>query len=172
MREVAERIGYTTTALYYQFPDKVSLMRELCEQDLLVLSQHFNRLRKVADPIERIRMAGRAYLNFALKHPQHYRLMFMTPHPQTAPEDMRIEKGNPSQDAYAFLLRSVSEAMEAGRFREELKDPDLLAQTLWASMHGIVALHLDQCSEKWVKWRSPAATAGIVSGPFLDGLLR
>ena len=172
MREIARRIGYTTTALYYQFPDKESLLRELCERDFLALSEQFNRLGRNADPIERIRKAGQAYVHFGLKHPEHYRLMFMSQRPEPPPEAMGIEKGNPEQDAYAFLLEAVQEAMAAGRFRPELKDARLLAQVLWASVHGLVALHLSKTAGDWVEWRSADKAAQLVTGAFLHGLLR
>ena len=172
MREVARKIGYTTTALYYQFPDKESLLRELCQRDFVALSDRLNRLGRISDPVERIRKAGLAYVDFGLKHPQHYRLMFITPRPEPSPEAMRIERGNPQQDAYAFLLQAVEEAIAAGRFRKELTDPDLVAQVLWASVHGLVALHLNSSRDKWVEWRPASSALELITGAYLDGLLR
>ena len=172
MREVAARIGYTATALYYHFPDKESLLRELCERDLEALSDHFRRLGRIADPVERIRRTGQAYIQFGLEHPQHYRLMFMVQRPDPQPDQSRIEKGNPDQDAYAFLLKAVTEAMAAGRFRTDLKDPELMAQTLWACAHGLVALHLNKMDGDWVDWRPVADASRLVNGALLDGLLR
>ncbi len=144
MREIARQIDYTATALYYHFPDKESLLRELCRNDFLALSAAFGRLGRIADPVERIRQIGRTYVHFGLKHPQHYRLMFLVPHPEPPPEQMHIERGNPEQDAYAFLLQAVTAAAEAGRFRPELKDPQLIAQVMWAAVHGLVTLHLNK----------------------------
>jgi AcrR family transcriptional regulator len=171
MREVAARIGYTATALYYHFPDKESLLRELCELDFEALSAYFKRLGRISDPIERIRKTGQAYVNFGLEYPEHYRLMFMVRHPDPPAEQLRIEKGNPDQDAYAFLLRAVEEAMAAGRLLPQLKDPELVAQALWGCVHGLVALHLNKMEGDWVTWRSPAKAAQLITGALLDGLL-
>ena len=172
MREIARRIGYTTTALYYQFPDKEALLRELCATDFWALIETFKRLGRIADPVERIRKAGQAYVKFGLQNPEHYRLMFITPGPEPTPDEMRIEKGNPDQDAYAFLLEAVREAMAASRFRPQFKDAELLAQVLWASVHGLVALHLNKDKGRWVEWRPASKAVQLITGAYLDGLLR
>jgi AcrR family transcriptional regulator len=171
MREIARKIGYTATALYYHFPDKESLLQELCETDFLALSAYFKRLGRIADPVERIRKSGLAYVNFGLEYPQHYRLMFMTSHLHP-PSGMRLERGNPDHDAYAFLLQAVQGAMAAGRFRPALTDADLIAQALWAGMHGLVALHLTKADGEWLDWRSPRKTSKLLSEVLLRGLLR
>jgi AcrR family transcriptional regulator len=172
MRDISRRIGYTTTALYYQFPDKASLLRELCEQDFHALAEEFKRLGRIADPIERIRKAGRAYVSFGVNHPEHYRLMFMSQHPQPPPDATQNGGGDSVQAAFGFLLGAVQEAMATRRFRPELKDAHLVAQALWASVHGVVALHLSNPGGDRVKWRSAEKTAQLATGLFVDGLLR
>ena len=62
--------------------------------------------------------------------------------------------------------------MAAGRFRSEAKDAQLVAQALWASVHGVVALHLSRPGGDRVEWRSAEKAAQLVTGPFVDGLLR
>ncbi len=172
MRGIARQIGYTATALYYHFPDKESLLRELCRRDFQALSAAFRRLGRVADPVKRIRQAGRAYVRFGLRYPQQYRFMFLTPYAEPTPEEVQIEQGNPDQDAYAFLLQAVSEAMSAERLRPELRDPHLVAQALWAGVHGLVALHLNWESGTWVRWRPAAKTARLIIAATVNGLLR
>lgn len=172
MREIARKIGYTATALYYHFPDKDSLLRDLCETDFLALSDHFRSLADIRDPIARIRRLGRVYVDFGLKYPQHYRFMFMTPFPEPTPDQVRIEKGNPNQDAYAFLREAVKEGIEAGRFRPGLTDPDLVAQVIWGNVHGLVSLRLAWHGGAWVNWRSATESLELITGACLDGLLR
>src|SRR5262249_12976967 len=82
-RRIAERAGYTTGALFFHFKDKESMLRELCDADFLSLREAFGRqMQSVADPRERLNAIGRSYLEFAIGYPNHYRLMFMTPHPE------------------------------------------------------------------------------------------
>ncbi|MEI7733575.1 MAG: TetR/AcrR family transcriptional regulator [Verrucomicrobiota bacterium] len=172
MREIARQISYTATALYYHFPDKETLLRELCETDFRSLSDYFRRLGRILDPVERIRKTSLAYVNFGLEYPQHYRLMFMTPHPEPHPDQYRIERGNPDEDAYAFLHTAVQEAIAEGRFRPELKDSNLIAQIIWSGVHGLVALHLTKTESRWIDWRPAGRTADLLTETLLHGLLR
>jgi hypothetical protein len=42
--------------------------------------------------------------------------------------------------------------MEAGSFRPQYKNAHLIAQTLWAAVHGVVSLEIAQGCETWVGW--------------------
>jgi AcrR family transcriptional regulator len=169
MRDIARKIEYTPPAIYFHFADKESLLRELCREDLQALARHLHRIGRIADPIERIKKMGLAYVEFGLKYPHHYRLQFMTP---VVPEKTGIEKGHPDQDAYAFLQLSVSEAMKAGRFRSDLRDPELLAQTFWAGVHGVTSLYLSKANDKWIAWRPAKQVAKQMVEALLAGSLK
>lgn len=174
MRKIADKIEYTPTAIYFHFEDKDALIRELCAADFLALAQAFQPIALVSDPVERIKRIGSAYIEFALAHPNHYRLMFMTPKPM-GEEDLEqfgVEKGNPAQDAYAFLRQAVVEALGSGRFRTGLDDPDLICQTLWAGVHGVAALHIALAGDAWVEWRSPERRTAVMLEALFSGLLR
>jgi AcrR family transcriptional regulator len=172
MRKIAEKIEYSPTAIYFHFKDKESVMRELCDADFLALAHQFAEIAKIADPIERLRATGLAYADFALTHPNHYRLMFMTPHPPHDPEKSAVRKGNPEEDAYAFLKAIVEEAIAAGRFLPELTDADLLAQIHWAGMHGVVSLQIAKCNDDWIDWRDPADRTRLMLDVLIRGLVR
>ena len=168
-RRIAERAGYTTGALFFHFKDKESMLRELCDADFLALREAFGRrLESVADPRERLNAIGRSYLEFAIGYPNHYRLLFMTPHPERSVDVSSLERGNPEQDAYALLVETVKSALAAGVFRPEYNDADLVAQVLWSGMHGLAALFLTKESDPWVPWRPLPQRAGVM----LDALLR
>jgi len=152
MRRIAEKIEYSPTAIYFHFKDKDALIHELCDCDFGKLAQDFGPIAKIKDPIERLRRVGRAYAEFGLSNPNHYRLMFMTPHPPMSPEDSRLQQGNPEEDAYAFLRQIISEAIEQGRLRRELKDPELVSQTMWAALHGVISLEIAKKHDPWVDW--------------------
>jgi hypothetical protein len=98
--------------------------------------------------------------------------MFMTPHPPQAPEQSAIERGNPEQDAYAFLLATVGDGLAAGRFRAEYRDADQLAQALWSHVHGLVSLHLTMHNDTWIDWRPIQKTARLALDAMLRGVLR
>lgn len=167
MRRIADRIEYSPTAIYFHFRDKDALIRELCDCDFLALARQFEGIARLADPVEKLRRTGLAYLQFGIENPNHYRVMFMTPHPPLDPADSALRHGNPEEDAYAFLRHIVAEALAQGRFRPGLKDVELIAQTMWAGVHGVISLQIAKCNDGWVDWR-PLQTRGQA---MLDALI-
>ena len=172
MRKVAEKIEYSPTAIYVHFADKNELFHELCRQD-------FARLQEVvatempSDPIECLQKIGRNYIQFGERFPNHYVFMFMTPHPgQDLDEQDREIVGNPEVDAYAFLKRAVQDAINAGCFREGVQDAELVSQTLWASVHGVISLNIAKGKDPWVEWRPLRDRAEMMLDITLGGLLQ
>jgi AcrR family transcriptional regulator len=173
MRKIATAIEYSPTAIYLHFPDKMAVVRALCDRDFLTLAKQFQKIAKVEDPIERLRQVGKAYTAFALSHPNHYQLMFMTPIRGVAKAaDSGLERGNPEVDAYAFLKWIVSDAIASGRLRPEYKDVDELAQMSWAGVHGVVSLYIAKCEDDWVEWRPAKKTAAALVDAMIRGLLK
>jgi AcrR family transcriptional regulator len=173
MRGVAQKIEYSPTAIYVYFADKQELFHQLCQQDYARLAEVFQSSEISSDPIERLRQIGSTYSNFGVHYPNHYRFMFMTPHPPQEPdqEDREI-MGNPEVDAYAFLKRAVQQAIDAECLREEFQDAELISQTLWAAAHGVIALHIAKCTDRWVDWRPLQQRAELMLDLTLRGLVR
>lgn len=172
MRRIADVIEYSPTALYFHFTDKEALVRELCVLDFRSLAAAFMKIAKEPDPLARLEKIGLAYVDFAVEHPNHYRLMFMTPrvHDETEVEMMKTGKGNPEEDAYAFLRGTVAEAIAKGLLRPEHRDPDIIAQAAWAATHGVISLHIAKCSDPWVEWRPLRKTAELVTRALVEGI--
>ena len=155
------------------FKDKDELFLEICHQDYRLLAHSMVSLAQVADPVQRLRKIGAAYIEFGLNNPNHYRRMFMTPHPPVAKgAEELMGKGNPEEDAYELLRATVGEALNAGAFREHLKDADLIAQTLWGGVHGVTSLQIAKCNEGWVPWCSVQQRGETMINSLLDGLLK
>jgi AcrR family transcriptional regulator len=171
MRRIAEAIEYSPTAIYLYFKDKEELINELCHSDFRALAKEFQKIARIPDPVERLKTTGLSYVEFGLAYPNHYRLMFMTPHPKPT-DAMKADKGNPEQDAYAFLKVVVSECIAAGHFRDEYTDVDCVSQALWAGVHGIVSLWIAKCEDEWVEWRPVRQIAEMIIDMQLRGLLK
>ncbi|HZI10357.1 MAG TPA: TetR/AcrR family transcriptional regulator [Myxococcus sp.] len=173
MRRVAEKIEYSPTAIYMHFKDKAALIRELCAHDFLRFTETLNKVTRVQDPMERLRKLGRAYIAFAQEHPSTYKLLFMQRYPPDLEDPLHsIQQGNPEQDAYAFLKKMVQEAKDAGCFKPEYSDVDLVAQTLWGGMHGMVSLHLVMDKDEWLTLRPLPKTADLMQDLLLGGFAR
>lgn len=171
MRRIANQIGYTATALYHHFVDKDALLNELCATDFRALGEALRQVGQMPDPITRIRMMGRNYVQFALSHPQQFRFMFLVERPIPDPECVQVD---PAEDGYEFLLSNVREAIALGRLRPEYTDAEALAQMLWAGVHGLAAIHLHSPEKHhpWLDLRNPDDTAEMMFDVTLRGLLR
>jgi len=173
MRKVAEMIEYSPTAIYVHFADKNELFRELCHEDYARLAEVFQSSVMSTEPVERLKQIGAIYIDFGTRYPNHYKFMFMTTHPAHEPDDVDREMmGNPEMDAYAFLKWAVQQAIDAGCFREALRDAEIVSQTLWASVHGVISLHIAKGCDQWVDWRPLTERAAMMLDLTLRGLAR
>lgn len=173
MRRIAERIEYSPTAIYFHFKDKEALMGELCAVDFYTLAMQFTKIAKVEDPVERLRRIGHAYAEFAAEYPNHYRLMFMTPHPPgDIPDEVMQRRDNPEEDAYAFLKSTVEQAIKEKRLRPEHSDVELVSQTMWAGVHGVVSLSIAKECDPWVQWRPIRKRVTTMIDILIEGLAK
>jgi len=172
MREIAKKINYSATTLYNHFADKEALLQAVCDEDFLKLASGMHQIMQLPDLVERIKALGMGYAMFALQHPNHYRLMFMTPRAPCNPDTTSIQQGNTEQDAYAQLKLVVQEAYEAGLFRAEIANHELIAQTVWAGIHGVCSLQIALGQEGWIQWADIEARLQLMQSTMLQGLLR
>ncbi|HEX8523033.1 MAG TPA: TetR/AcrR family transcriptional regulator [Tepidisphaeraceae bacterium] len=168
MRKIAERIEYSPTAIYQHFADKEALLHAMCERDFDGLHcRLLERMAGVTDPVEAIVVSGISYVVFATEYPSHFRVMFMTPnaHPAEMTEADKRKKADPSASGYAAFKMNVTRAIEAGRFRDEYSDPEMITQVLWGVVHGVASIHVAKQKDPWVeltpidKWLRVAITA-------------
>jgi AcrR family transcriptional regulator len=173
MRRIAEAIEYSPTAIYVHFRDKQDLMFQLCQADFVTLADGVVELQQVADPIERIRRMGLAYIRFGVDHPNHYKLMFMT-RVEMPPELVAQDPnhGDVDRDSYALLKASCQQAIDQGRIRPEYRDADLLAQMFWSAVHGVASLHIVKSGNPWIDWKGAQALSDAVVEAILRGALK
>jgi AcrR family transcriptional regulator len=172
MREIAKKINYSATTLYNYFVDKEALLQAVCDEDFLALASGMRDIMELPDLTLRIQALCNGYAQFALSHPNHYRLMFMTPRTPCNVDITKIQQGNTEQDAYAQLKQVVQAAFDAQLFKAELTDSELLAQTLWASVHGVCSLEIALGHETWINWVDIEARLRLMQSAILRGLLQ
>ena len=97
---------------------------------------------------------------------QIYRHLFMTERPLT-PE---AQANKPPEDAYALLLATVEAALAAGDLHPSWADrPHHVAQTLWSTMHGMVALRMTLPPKLDVPMIEPAELAPVAMEAMIAG---
>lgn len=138
VRRIAEGAGCSPMALYRHFRSKDEIAFQLIEEGFAQLNQRLETIH-ATDPLQRLQEGGKVYLEFALTHPNHYRLMFQLEDPALA--QAFAEQGQAQQEAYAWLAGGVEEAQTRRLF-----DPDRptaeLVYTTWAAVHGMASLAL------------------------------
>src|SRR5439155_7001767 len=78
IRAIADRVGVTPPSIYRHFPDKDTLIYHVVETVFARLDAALEHAAaQTTDPIDEIRRKGRAYVEYGLAHPEHYRLLFM-----------------------------------------------------------------------------------------------
>jgi AcrR family transcriptional regulator len=144
MRRIADTIEYSATTIYNHFEDKDDLVHALCQEDFDRLFQHLQQTPPPADPVEGVRQLGLAYARFGTSYPNHYRFMFMTPGKFAY---LKEHDTSPGEQAFGLLRAAVTAAIDGGYFRRA--DIDTVAQVLWASMHGAIALLINLQPQHW-----------------------
>jgi AcrR family transcriptional regulator len=138
IRAVASAVGVSPPSVYLHFPDKDTLIFEVCQQLFRAMDEAIERSTAgLENPFERMAARALAYAHFGVEHPEHYRVLFMQK-PESAPEGFGAEQLMESA-AFAHLLENVVELLATG-----LLEPGLeafpLAVELWAMVHGCTSL--------------------------------
>jgi AcrR family transcriptional regulator len=137
LRGIAAEIGCSPMTPYRYFHDKDEIFA-------LVRAEAFRRFAEsqeaaiagIEDRVEKLRMLGVAYVDFAMSDQEAYRLMFElhqdgeASYPELEAEGLR---------AWLPMRQAVAEAIEAGILSG---DADTLAHVFWAGVHGLVSLEL------------------------------
>src|SRR5215470_4784827 len=77
LREVARRARVSEAAPYWHFASKEALLAGVAEQGFTTLATLMADVRRrVKDPRRQLQELGVAYVQFALTHPSHLRVMF------------------------------------------------------------------------------------------------
>jgi AcrR family transcriptional regulator len=139
LRTVGERLGVSRSALYRHFADKQALLTSVGTEGFRLFRQ------ALADAWERngrgrtgFRAMARAYVQFAVEHPSHYRVMFGGFLESVAKDDEFIGE---ARAAFQVLVDAIVEQQNTGTIRRD--EPVLMAHFIWALVHGTAMLVID-----------------------------
>jgi AcrR family transcriptional regulator len=150
MRKIARKIDYSATTIYLYFKDKDELFGSICEETFTKLVKRFEDIVASADdPLEQLRRAGRAYIEFGLSHPNHYKVTFMGCGQPGHIEDEKLDfHGSIGEKCFLHLRTIVENCVRQGKIRPV--DVDATSQALWAAAHGITSLLISDPHFPWV----------------------
>ncbi len=141
MRRIGAAVGVSPTALYMHFSDKDALLAAIAQDTFAELVRRLEQSKQeAADPLANFRAGLRAYIDFGLARADEYRLTFMTRLFRRS--DIKTCALELADRSFAILQDGVTELIAGGVFRDG--DSTLIAETIWATLHGVTALLLDQ----------------------------
>jgi AcrR family transcriptional regulator len=149
IRAVSRAVGVTPPAIYRHFEDKDRLLLEACREKFQDLQVALEAAEPEKVPIgERMLVMGRSYIDFALAHPESYRIMFMSRFDLPAQKFSEEMMGDA---CFRMLLDTVTDLIDAGWVRPELaeKGPLHVGGMFWASIHGLSSLFIAKPGLPW-----------------------
>lgn len=168
LSEAARRAGVSLAAPYRHFADKADLLASVAEQGFLELDQAGAAAgHRVSDPRARLTELSRAYVRWAVAHPDYYQVMFGAETKDKADHPGLLAAG---AQAFNTLLGVVNEGIEAGLLQGD--DPLRLAGTMWSMVHGIAALAIGGDLHHVGIDDDPENLAARATNDLLDGLAR
>ena len=137
LRGVARVAEVSAMAPYRHFKDKQALLAALSEDGFKELFESLEQAKeqKPGD----IDHAGLAYLRFAQKEPESYRLMFT--HKILCEGEVPKSLKETSAAAFGSLVDTIEIGMAAGSI--ETTNSTDLAMSAWALVHGVALLLID-----------------------------
>ena len=131
LREVARRAGVSHNAPYRHFRDKEELLAALAAEGFDRLTAAMTKAAESASgALERFRSSGRGYVEFALRYPQHFAVMF------EVPWQYRVVSGKHRRRARALseLWFATSRSARRSRFcRRETRDHSPCSRGRWST---------------------------------------
>ncbi|MGT2477501.1 TetR/AcrR family transcriptional regulator [Paraburkholderia terrae] len=142
LREVARLAGVSQTAPTHHFGDKEGLLAALATEGFhALMSDRLSALKDGMTKERRLRVIMRVYVEFALKRPELFHLMFG---PRIADKRKYPPLMEASAGSFQFLSNTIAEFM--ADYSEDGRPPRFSAIAVWSGMHGLATLLADRDS--------------------------
>jgi AcrR family transcriptional regulator len=137
LRAVARGVGIAPPSIYAHFPDREAIVDAVVDEAFRDFSAALARaLDPADDPVTQLQRGCAAYLEFAERHPNRYRLLFerrdLIGREPERPVDP-VRKGS-----FGYLADGVRRCVDAGRSTSA--DPFGDACAIWVALHGYATL--------------------------------
>lgn len=141
MRKIANMAGISATSIYLYFENKDHLLHTLIEESVEELSRSVEQSVEVdTDIIQRFESVIKRYIDFAINNPEKYQVIYMIRLNGMARYPK--EKFRKARRCYELLVKIIEEGISKGVM--EVENPVIAAYSIWAQLHGIVSVVLNQ----------------------------
>jgi AcrR family transcriptional regulator len=138
MREVARKSGVSHQAPYYYFGDREAILAAIAGEGFSMLGQSCVRAiaRTGSEPAKALETIGRAYVEFALRHPAYFQAMFRA---DAVPLDRYPDARKHEDEAFGILVEEIGKL-----FGDQSPAVRLtISIACWAMVHGLATLILE-----------------------------
>jgi AcrR family transcriptional regulator len=138
MREAARKAGVSHQTPYYYFGDREAILAAIAGEGFSKLGQCLARAATQAgsEPAKAVEAMGRAYVEFALRHPAYFQAMFRA---DAVPLHRYPDARQRGDEAFGKLVEGIGKAFA--------NQPAEVRQTIaigcWAMVHGLATLILE-----------------------------
>jgi AcrR family transcriptional regulator len=140
MRSLAEAIDYSASGIYEYFDSKEAILQTLNREGHQQLTTALASVDSSLAPGDYLTAIGLAYIDFALRNPDLYQVMFSKGFQVTQFAEMCVEGSS-----FPILLRAIQRGLD-----EEVFKPRAgfglyeMAYGAWANVHGISMMRIYQ----------------------------
>jgi AcrR family transcriptional regulator len=138
MREAARKAGVSHQAPYHYFGAREVILAALAGEGFSKLRQALVRAAAQAgsEPVKAVGAMGRAYVEFALRHPAYFQAMFRA---DAVPLDRYPDARKREDEAFGKLVEGIGQAFadQPAEVRRRI------AIACWAMVHGLATLILE-----------------------------
>lgn len=134
VRAVASASGCSTTGVYTYFNGRPGLLDAIVVDGFALLDRTLDSATAGMPPgLAELATVCSTYMEFARLRPAHYSMMFDEPVPDFRRSPDAQRRGG---ESFGKLRDSVAGAIDSGELDADGASPELIAGTLWATMHG------------------------------------
>ena len=143
MRKLAARIEYSPTVIYTHFRDKETLLGELVVEGYLSLGMRIGQHATTLHPLRRLRLIAGEFVKFALENPNRYSIIANFSQAKDRQSGSgEVEHNGHRPDFNTVIFRTVCEAIHGKFLCSHLHDAELVSQTFFAGIHGVITMCL------------------------------
>lgn len=135
IRRIADAIEYSVPVIYDHFENKEAILFEFAKEGFQLLAKKIEEAKaKTKDPAEQLKLIAYAYWDFAVRHKEHYKLMY-----GLGMQGCEVEKCLPEKTTFRKLvMEPITEIIDKGS--NPKANPCLKYYTFWSILHGMISI--------------------------------
>jgi len=150
MRRIAASVDYAPTLLYRLFKNKADLIDHLIARGYEGVREQYEQVlqQENLDPVATLKGILATYVDYALSHPNHYRMWFDSSSVRLEGHRLRMTHGRLEYIVFQIWLDGIKSCQAVGLFNGW--DSLDVFQILWSRIHGLISLRLQHPGLPWI----------------------